>query len=169
MRRSAVNNLPRIKADLIATLDQGRAKALALVERLPPELPVHASSGWTVSDLIIHLTALETDMVAALRHAMDGKPFSVDLRGSGTVNNLYELRREERAGDSWRQLLTDWQRARDRLRALVIAFPIDKTELAFGNPFFVDYNLVGAIRACGAHERLHLAEMRAASQDQPPG
>ncbi|MCY4071091.1 MAG: maleylpyruvate isomerase N-terminal domain-containing protein [Chloroflexi bacterium] len=163
-----MNNLPRIKADLIATLDQGRAKSRALVERLPPDLPVHAGSGWTVSDLIIHLTALESDMVAALQHAMDEKPFSVDLRGRGTVNELYELRRAERAGESWQQLLAEWQRARDQLRALVIAFPIDKTEIAFSNPFFLDYNLVGAIHACSAHERLHLAEMRAASQGQPP-
>ncbi len=163
-----MNNLPRIKADLIATLDQGRAKALALVERLPPDLPVHAGSGWTVSDLIIHLTALETDMVAALQHAMDEKPFSVDLRGRATVNDLYELRREERAEESWQRLLMEWERARDQLRGLVIVFPIDKTEVTFSNPFFVDYNLVCAIHACGAHERLHLAEMRAASQHQPP-
>lgn len=163
-----MNNLPRIKADLIATLDQGRAKALALVERLPPDLLVHAASDWTVSDLIIHLTALESDMVAALQHAMDEKPFSVDLRGRATVNELYELRRQERAGESWQQVLAEWERVRDQLRGLLIVFPIDKTEVMFSNPFFVDYNLVGAIHACGAHERLHLAEMRAASQDQPP-
>ncbi|MCY4020391.1 MAG: maleylpyruvate isomerase N-terminal domain-containing protein [Chloroflexi bacterium] len=163
-----MSSLPRIKADLIANLDQGRAQALALVERLPPDLPVHASSDWTVRDLIIHLTALETDMVAALQHAMDEKPFSVDLRGCGTVNELYELRREERAGENWQQLLAEWERVRDQLRGLVIAFPIDKTEITFSNPFFLDYNLVGAIHACRAHERLHLAEMRAASQDQPP-
>lgn len=163
-----MNNLPRIKADLLATLDQGRAKALDLVERLPPDLPVHASSDWTVRDLIIHLTALEADMVAALQRAMEDKPFHVDLRGRATVNDLYELRRDDRAGLSWQQLLSEWERVRDQLRGLVITFPIDKTEVAFGNPFFVDYNLMQAVHACCAHERRHLTEMRAASQRQPP-
>ena len=162
-----MSSLPRIKTDLIANLDQGRASASALVERLPPDLPVHATSDWTVRDLIIHLTALEADMVVALQKVMDEKPFSVDLRGCATVNELYELRREERAGESWLQLLTEWERVRDQLRGFVIAFPIDKTEIMFGNPFFVDYNLLQAVHACGAHERAHLAEMRAATDDQP--
>ena len=162
-----MSSLPRIKADLIANLDEGRATARAMVEGLPPDLPVHATSDWTVRDLIIHLTALEADMIVALQNAMDEKPFNVDLRERATVNDLYELRREERAGESWQQVLAEWERVRDQLRGIVIAFPLDKTESMFGNPFFVDYNLVQAIRACGSHERLHLAEIRAATDDQP--
>ena len=161
-----MNGMPRIKADLIANLDEGRATARAMVEDLPPDLPVHATSDWTVRDLIIHLTALEADMVVALQKVMDEKPFKVDLRGRATVNELYESRRDERAGESWQQLLTEWERVRDQLRGLVIAFPLDKIESMFGNPFFVDYNLLQAVHACGAHERVHLAEMRAATDDQ---
>ena len=36
-----MNNLPQIKRDLIAGLDQRRAQTRAFVETLPPELPVH--------------------------------------------------------------------------------------------------------------------------------
>ena len=160
--------MPRIKADLIANLDEGRATARAMVEDLPPDLPVHATSDWTVRDLIIHLTALEADMVVALQKVMDEETPSRSIcAGARRSMKLYESRRDERAGESWQQLLTEWERVRDQLRGLVIAFPLDKIESMFGNPFFVDYNLVQAIHACGAHERLHLAEIRAATDDQP--
>ena len=78
-----MNNLPQIKRDLIASMDQRRAETRAFVETLPPELPVHKDSDWTVRDLIIHLTALEADMISALHSAIEGKAFSVDLRGTG--------------------------------------------------------------------------------------
>ena len=107
-------------------------------------------------------------MIIALQRAIAGERFEVDLRGQATVSDLYELRRRERADISWESLLDDWSRSRDQLRGLVLAFPAKKMGLAFSNPFFEDYNLVQAIHACGAHERLHINHMRAATQRQDP-
>lgn len=157
-----MNDFPRVKRELIAALDQGRTAALALVETLPPDLPVHEGSDWTARDLIIHLTALEADMITAMQHAIAGEAFSVDLRGQKDAPALYELRRRERADCSWQDLLVEWARVRDQLRGQVLAFPVDRIQWPFSTPFFVDYDLPGAVGACGAHERHHLAEMRAA-------
>lgn len=159
-----MNNLPQIKRDLIAGLDRRRAEARAFVESLPPTLTIYADSDWTLRDLIIHLTALEADMIQALHNASEGRAFSVDLRGQATVEALYELRRRERAQDSWRQLLDDWQRVRQQLRGLVLAFPADHMETPFSTPFFQDCNLFEAVQACNTHESGHLAEIRAAAQ-----
>jgi len=159
-----MNNLPQIKRDLIAGLDQRRAEARAQVLALPPELRVYQDSDWTVRDLIIHLTALEADMLLAMRAAIEGAAFQVDLRDQATVADLYELRRRERARDSWQQLLEEWQRVRQRLRGLVLAFPADRMETPFSTPFFQDCNLFQAVQACNRHETAHLAEMRAAAQ-----
>ena len=159
-----MNNLPQIKRDLIAGLDRRRAEARALVESLPPTLTIYTDSDWTLRDLIIHLTALEADMIRALHCAIEGRAFSVNLRGQATVNELYELRRRERAQNSWRQLLDDWQRVRQQLRGLVLAFPADHMETPFSTPFFQDCNLFEAVQACNTHETGHLAEIRAAAQ-----
>ena len=159
-----MNNFPRAKRKLIAGLDNGRAAARAYVETLAPDLPVHADSDWTAHDLIIHLTALEADMITAMQRAIEGEPFKVNLRGQPTVPDLYELRRRDRADHSWDDLLREWERVRDQLRAVILAFPVELMQRPFSNPFFVDYDLFGAVDACSAHERHHLAEMRAAME-----
>ena len=159
-----MNNLPQIKRDLIASMDQRRAETRAFVETLPPELPVHKDSDWTVRDVIIHLTALEADMISALHSAIEGKAFSVDLRGQASVPELYELRRREREHLSWEQVLAEWAQTRNQLRGVVLAFPSELMEKPFSNPFFQDYNLFEAIQACGVHEARHLSEMRAAAE-----
>ena len=157
-----MNDFTTVKRELIAALDAGRAAARALVETLPPDLPVHAGSDWTARDLIIHLTALEADTITALKRAIEGVAFRVDLRGQKDAPALYELRRHDHADRNWDDLLREWARVRDQLRGLVLAFPVDQMQAPFSTPFFVDYDLKGAVGACIAHERRHLAEMRAA-------
>lgn len=157
-----MNGFPPIKAELIAALDQQRATSSAYSVDLPSDLIVYVDSGWTVKDIFVHLSALEADMITALHCAIAGQPFAVDLRGQASVTDLYELRRREVAGSPWEDILDDWSRIRDQLRGIVIAFPADKLDLVFSTPFFQDYNLLGAIRACGAHERLHINDIRAA-------
>jgi hypothetical protein len=157
-----MNDKSRIKGELIAALDEGRAAARAFVATLPPDLPVHDNSDWTVRDLIIHLTTLEADMITAIQCARDGAAFSVDLRGQADAPALYELRRRDQAHRSWEELLLEWERKRRQLREAALAFPVEEIGTPFSNPFFVEYNLIGAIGACGAHEDQHLAEMRAA-------
>lgn len=157
-----MDDFPRVKQELIASLDNERAAARAFIETLPPNLPAHENSDWTVRDLIIHLMALEADMITAMQCAKDGEPFSIDLRGQVDPPALYELRRREQAQRNWDELLIQWQRTRDQLRGVVMSFPVERMGAPFSNPFFVEYDLIGAVRACGAHEREHLAEMRAA-------
>ncbi len=159
-----MNTLAQVKRDLIARLDERRSGARAFVETLSPTLPVHADSDWTVRDLIIHLTAIEVDMITALHCAIDGEPFSIDLRGQPSAPALYELRRRDRANVSWQDLLAEWKRVRDQLRGVVLAFPPALMETPFGNPFFQEYGLIDAVRACSVHETRHLAEMRAAAE-----
>lgn len=159
-----MNNLAQIKRDLIAGLDRRRAEARALVESLPPRLQIYTDSDWRLRDLIIHLTAVEADMIQALHKAIEGAAFSVDLRGQATVEALYELRRRERAHENWRQVLDEWQRVRMQLRGLVLAFPADRIGTRFSTPFFQDCNLFEAVQACNTHESVHLAEIRAAAQ-----
>ena len=157
-----MNETAKVKRDLIAGLDQGRTPSRAFVETLAPTLPVHAGSDWTLRDLIIHLTALEADMITALRCAIQSADFAVDLRGQASVPDLYELRRRDQTQTSWQALLTEWDRIRDRLRGVVLAFPADMMQIRFSTPFFEDYNLAEAVYACATHEGLHLAEVRAA-------
>ena len=163
-----MNSFPPIKAELIAGLDEQRAVSREYIEGLSPSLIVHADSGWNVKDVIVHLMAIEADSVVALQRATDEQAFQVDLRGQASVNDLYELRRAEAADRSWQAILDEWERVRDQLRGLLMAFPVDKIDMTFDTPFFQTYNLVQAIRACGVHERHHINEIRAAADQQDP-
>ena len=164
-----MNDFARVKRELIAALDEGRAAARGFVKTLPPDLLVHADSDWTARDLIIHLTALEADAIIAIQRAIAGEAFAVDLRGQGDAPALYELRRRDRAQRSWGDLQREWERVRDQLRGEVMAFPADRMRTPFSTPFFVDYDLPGLVGACDAHERQHLAEMRAALAERSDG
>ena len=163
-----MNDFTPVKRELIAALDAGRAAARAIIETLPPDLPVHADSDWTARDLIIHLTALEADSITAMQRAIEGGAFQVDLRGQKDAPALYELRRRDHADRNWDDLLREWARIRDQLRGLVLAFPLERIQTRFSTPFFVDYDLVGAVGACIDHERRHLAEMREALEGRLP-
>ena len=158
-----MNALSRIKRELIAGLDERRAEARAFVESLPPQLPVHDDSDWAVRDLIIHLTALEADVIVAMQNTIDGEAFSVNLRGHASVTDLYELRRRDLVNHSWDELLAEWERVRNQLRGVVLAFPAEMMQTRFSTPFFQDYNLPELVHACGTHEGVHLGEMRAAA------
>ena len=111
-----------VNRELIAGLDERRVAARAFVSTLSPDLPVHDDSDWTARDLVIHLTALETDMVRAMQCALAGEAFAVDLRGEEDAPALYELRRRDVVDRSWKDLLREWERAREQLRGVVLAF-----------------------------------------------
>jgi hypothetical protein len=158
-----MNTLPIIKADLIAGLDERRAKAKAFVDTVSSDLRVHDDSDWTAKDLITHLTAFEEDMVEAIQTFMDGKKYRLDIRGQTSIDGFNELRRQEHATITWEQALHEWETARNQLRGVILAFPIDQLEIPFSTPFLQKYTLLQAIKGCGGHEKLHINEIKLAS------
>jgi len=160
-----MNTLPQYKADLIAGMDERRKTARAIVSGATPDLKVHDNSDWTVKDLITHLTAFEEDMVDAIQTFMDGEKYRLDLNGVTSIDEFNEKRRLARADKTWEQALDEWQTARDQLRGVVIAFPIDQLDIPFSTPFLQKYTLMQAVKGCGIHEKLHIGEIKAALED----
>jgi len=157
-----MNTIPTIKANLIAGLDERRAKASAFVETVSYDLKVHEDSDWIAKDLITHLTAFEQDMVEAIQAFMDGKPYRLDIRGQSSIDDFNEVRRQEQASITWEQALQQWETVRDQLRGVILAFPSDQLDTAFSTPFLQKYNLIDAVKGCGVHEKIHITEIKSA-------
>ncbi len=160
-----MNTIPTIKADLIKGLDERRSKAEAFVETVSPDLHVHEDSDWTAKDLITHLTAFEEDMIKAIQTFVDDGEYRLDTRGQTSIDDFNEVRRQEQSSITWEQALQQWETVRDQLRGVIIAFPDDKLDTTFSTPFLVKYNLLQAVKGCGAHEKLHINEIKSASND----
>lgn len=158
-----MNTLTQIKADLIVGLDERRENAYHIITQVAPDLSVHENSTWTVKDLITHLTAFEEDMVEAIQTFIDDEKYRLDLRGQSDINGFNEARRKERANKTWDEALQEWQIARDQLRGVIIAFPQDKLDIPFSNPFLQKYTLMQAVKGCGIHEKMHLKEIQTAT------
>ena len=158
-----MNTIPTIKSTLIIGLDERRAKALAFVNPLSPDHIVHEDTGWTVKDLISHLTAFEADMIEAIQMFLDGEKYHLDLRGQASIDGFNEIRRQEYAHKTWEQALDEWQMVRDQLRGVVIAFPESQLDTPFSTPFLQKNTLVQAIKGCGIHEKIHLREIMEAT------
>lgn len=161
-----MNTFSTIKTDLLTGLDERRAKAKAFINGVSPDLRVHADSGWTAKDLITHLTAFEDDMKRAIQTFMDGKTYRLNLRGQTSIDGFNEVRRQEQADITWEQALQDWQIVRDQLRDVIIAFPEDQLDMPFSTPFMQKYALLKAVKGCGAHEKIHISEIKSASNSE---
>ena len=159
-----MNVTPQFKVDLIAGLDDRRAQAYQLVMQVSPDLRVHENSTWTVKDLITHLTAFEADMVDAIQTFMDGETYQLDFHGQTDIDGFNDYRRQQVAHKTWDDALQDWQYIRDQLRGVIMAFPEDKLDVPFRTPFLQKYTLMQAVKGCGAHEKLHMSEIRNAHQ-----
>ena len=159
-----MNTIPTIKSSLIAGMDERRARAENLIRQVSPDLQVHENSDWTAKDLILHLTAVEDDMIDAIQTFLNGEKYRLDLRGQTTIDGFNELRRHELAHTSWEQALQEWQDVRDQLRGIVIAFPESKLDIPFSTPFLTKYNFLQAVKACGLHEKQHLNEIKLADR-----
>jgi hypothetical protein len=158
-----MTTLPTIKPDLIAGLDDRRAKAKVFVDTVSFDLKVHDDSDWTAKDLITHLTAFEADMVEAIQAFMVGKKYRLDFRGQTSIDGFNEVRRQEQAGIPWEQALQEWQTVRDQLRDVIIAFPENDLNTPFTTPFMQKYDLLQAVKGCGGHEKMHVNEIKSAS------
>lgn len=162
-----MNTLSDAKASLIAGMDERRARAEAIVDRVDPDMRVHGdTSDWTAKDLIVHLTLFEADMVRAIQSFIDGEKFRLDFRGATDVNGFNEIRRLEHIDDDWEQVKDNWSDTRDRLRAMILAFPADEFETPFSTPFLQKFNVMQAVKGCGVHEKEHIGQISVALESQ---
>jgi len=77
------------RSEIIAQISASREAHITAIQGIDPHLVVHPDSGWTVKDLIAHISAWELETVHALRALRRGETYGIldfDLDDSDAFN-----------------------------------------------------------------------------------
>jgi uncharacterized protein (TIGR03083 family) len=116
--------------------------------------------GWTVRDVLAHITGAEPALTAIIVRAQaDGNyvprpDFDLDFYNRRQV--------EKRAGKSPRDLLAEMDSHRAATLKLLADLPEAALDLPVRHPTYGDMTVEDVFRIIGFHERLHADEIRAA-------
>ena len=152
---------------LIAGMDARRHKAAELIANADIGLIVHADSGWTVKDLVGHLSTWEAIAADCIEAANRGLAFSnPDYERLG-VHGYNHMHYERRRDWAWPMILQEWQHERTRLKQAILATsPADWAALIIppwggGEPVATREQIA---KGMGQHEKRHLEEILSAGQ-----
>jgi uncharacterized protein (TIGR03083 family) len=153
------------KTTLIQALDEARQKMRAELPDLDPQMPIYP--GWTIKQLLAHLTGWDEATTAALHaHTVGNEPGTPAVRGINHYNAQSVVTREALSYD---HIVKEWELARDQLKAALLAVPDEK----IAEPLVFPWGPTGVIRNLVAifvdHEIEHAKELQdLKAQYRPP-
>jgi uncharacterized protein (TIGR03083 family) len=125
------------------------------------------SVGWTVRDVLAHVTGAEPGLAAIINRAQaDG---SYVPRPDFDLNFFNRRQVEKRAEKSPRALLAEMESNRAATLKLLADLPESALDLPVRHPTYGDMTGEDIFRIIGFHERLHADEIRAAIPRSIPG
>lgn len=147
------------KMELINGWDNRHAANLAVLRAVAPNTIVHPNSGWTVKDIITHLSGWEEITMRVVEAFLDGTQIDIPTAPEAVEafnQQMYEAHKHLTAEEAFAQ----WEAIRERMKALIMAFPDDQFDTPFprGSAFFT---LPQLIKGLGVHEKGHTAEVAA--------
>jgi hypothetical protein len=152
------------KQDLINGWDNRHAAHLAILRAAPPDAVVHPRSGWTVKDIITHLSAWEEITLQAVEAFLNGSALEIPT-APDAVEAFNQNQREARRHLTAEEAFAQWEAIRDRIKALIMAF----TDEQFNTPFPSSWGfltLPQLVKGLGVHEKQHTAEVAALNGEQ---
>jgi uncharacterized protein (TIGR03083 family) len=119
------------------------------------------SVGWTVRDVLAHVTGAEPSLVALISRAQaDG---SYVPRPDFDLDFFNRRQVEKRAGKSPADLLAEVESNRAATLKVLADLPESALDLPVRHPTYGDMTVEDIFRIIGFHERLHADEIRAAT------
>lgn len=144
------------KADLLRELDKSRDEmrvVLGLAEAAREIYP-----GWTIRQVLAHLTGWDEAVTASLRAFLEGSTAAIaSYRG---INEYNARSVETRADLSDEQTRREWEVARSELRAALEAIPESHLETEMTYPWGARGSLRELIGVIYSHEEEHAEEIR---------
>ena len=109
---------------LLDALDNSREKLLVALDSLPDEalLEPNTVGSWSVADLLVQLTAWESELVTGLMRVSQGKKPARLLAALKNAEEYGRLRHEENKGRDLDRIFDDWPQVRVQLEEWVEGF-----------------------------------------------
>jgi hypothetical protein len=150
------------KGELMQQLQTARDQSVAALALVHPdwEQVIHADSGWTVKDLIWHITAWELEMDRGLKSWSQGATYLMaDLDGD-QLDDYNALIRERRQNDSAYNIRRDWEACRLNLMHTLANMHPSRLEALMTPPWGgKEIEAFRLIYDAIEHEREHLDEI----------
>jgi hypothetical protein len=116
---------------LVSQLQQSYQAGVEMLAEIDPNAVVYAESGWTVKDIVAHVTAWEEEVARALAGYARGALYKIpnfDLERYNAAT--YQARR----GLPWEQVQAQWKTSRDQLIRITAQLPPAKLNDEMGYP-----------------------------------
>ncbi|MBL8153589.1 MAG: maleylpyruvate isomerase N-terminal domain-containing protein [Anaerolineae bacterium] len=155
------------KADLLRELDKSRAEMLLVLGLADRGRDIYP--GWTIRQVLAHLTGWDEAVTASLRAFLEGSDAAIaSYRG---INEYNARSVETRADLSHEQTRREWEVARTELCAALEAIPESHLDTEMTYPWGARGSLRGLIGVIYSHEEEHAEEIRGLLRkgDSPSG
>lgn len=143
------------KNALIQRLDEARAKLYLALEQVDPQTEL--CPGWTVKDMLAHISAWDEVCVDSLRVlAAGGEPQVTVFQGFDDFNDQATLSHKDMDYDEvFQELVTN----RQQFIAAIEEIPAEMLTKRFTYPWGVSGTLRGVVKILAEHEEEHAEEI----------
>lgn len=144
------------KTHLLQELGKSRGEMLTVLSLADAAQEIYP--GWTIRQVLAHLTGWDEAVTASLRAFLEGSSAAIaSYRG---INEYNARSVETRADLSYEHTRREWEIARSELRAALEAIPESHLETEMTYPWGARGSLRGLIGVIYSHEEEHAEEIR---------
>ncbi len=142
-------------SDLINSIDSCRREMEVLIENIDPELEI--CPGWTIKEVVGHITAWEIVIDTALKAFQAGDPpyflreQDFDLFNKGEV--------EKRSGWTLNEVIREWREVRDDLKKTITKLNEDDLPTEMVLPWGSERTVEELIEIIAEHEQEHAEDV----------
>jgi len=149
------------KQALLQRLDSARGRLEALLPDVDPSREIYP--GWTIRQLLAHISGWDDATIASLRAHVAGKPPAtpadrgINAYNAGTVSTRQDLDLDH--------VVKEWRATREVLRRLIAEMPPDKFDGTLVVPWGPTGTVTELIDVFVEHEHEHAADIETWRQD----
>jgi hypothetical protein len=141
-------------------LDDSRAQALIVLEEATLSSVIYPKTGWTVKDVLAHLTIWEVEVATSIHHFAQGKSYMiVNFRGRQPFNERMYLQYRD---TPYAVIFSDWIAVRSGLKSAIRKTPVDRLTKPLSAPWEDQLTMEQLVESVITHESEHMAAIRRA-------
>lgn len=145
------------KQQILEEMDATRQKSQELLAGIDPHKVIYAESGWTIKDIVAHLTVWEEESVRSLQAFQNGSDYKIEnFAGDDPYNHEQYIKRKDLSVE---QVFADWTAIREQFRAAFEAIPEAKMAAQMTLPWGEIDTPPHLIREILQHEQEHIREI----------
>lgn len=141
---------------LLHRLDEARRQIEELLPKIDPEVEIW--QGWTIKQILAHITGWDDACIDALRaHELSCPP---SIPAIHSLDKYNELTVSSRKDFTYDQILTEWRLTRQVLREIIVQLPEEKSFDPIAVPWGRKTPLTRLVDIFSHHEKEHAQEIR---------